>query len=306
LRRLILHAGTPKTGTTSLQRCLQRNRNQLREHGILYPDAVEAPPSKPKHQWVVGALMGSDGSELTRRIRLIEAEAEAEDRVEIHTIVLSTEGIYHHWWDFSAAGRGALASLAAAYSMEVWTWFRDPLSFARSNYVQMLKNPRGYVPCYGLDLSIDEMFDDPWFARQLDYAGFIRDVESLLGAGTVKPFAYHRNTVDAFFDTVGIAIREHEHTDAHRTPGAVGVEMLRLLNRHALSDADKASAVSLITRLDDTMGARSGPVEVMPAVQDKIRRLAHESLVMLQRDYGISLSPVITAGTVAAASGEGR
>ncbi|MGN0065669.1 MAG: hypothetical protein ACI379_15640 [Nocardioides sp.] len=36
-RRVILHVGTPKTGTSHLQDVLYRNRDVLREHGILYP-----------------------------------------------------------------------------------------------------------------------------------------------------------------------------------------------------------------------------------------------------------------------------
>ncbi len=36
-RRVLLHVGTPKTGTSYLQDVLFRNRDLLREHGILYP-----------------------------------------------------------------------------------------------------------------------------------------------------------------------------------------------------------------------------------------------------------------------------
>jgi hypothetical protein len=36
-KRVLLHVGTPKTGTSYLQDVLFRNRELLREHGILYP-----------------------------------------------------------------------------------------------------------------------------------------------------------------------------------------------------------------------------------------------------------------------------
>jgi hypothetical protein len=36
--KFVLHIGTNKTGTSSLQDCLYRNRDRLREHGVLYPD----------------------------------------------------------------------------------------------------------------------------------------------------------------------------------------------------------------------------------------------------------------------------
>ncbi len=37
VKRVLLHVGTPKTGTSYLQDVLFRNRDVLREHGILYP-----------------------------------------------------------------------------------------------------------------------------------------------------------------------------------------------------------------------------------------------------------------------------
>jgi hypothetical protein len=36
-RRVLLHVGTPKTGTSHVQDVMFRNRERLREHGILYP-----------------------------------------------------------------------------------------------------------------------------------------------------------------------------------------------------------------------------------------------------------------------------
>ncbi|MGH6822633.1 MAG: hypothetical protein ACREC4_03945, partial [Methylocella sp.] len=41
--RLVFHAGTPKTGTTSLQYCLEENKTRLAERGIYYPYSRYAP-----------------------------------------------------------------------------------------------------------------------------------------------------------------------------------------------------------------------------------------------------------------------
>src|ERR1017187_7782343 len=40
VERIILHAGTPKTGTTSLQIALERHRAQIACHGLLYPTTM--------------------------------------------------------------------------------------------------------------------------------------------------------------------------------------------------------------------------------------------------------------------------
>lgn len=49
--KLILHAGTPKSGTTSLQFFMAKNRKELKEKGILYPDHFLKNVYAPKHQW---------------------------------------------------------------------------------------------------------------------------------------------------------------------------------------------------------------------------------------------------------------
>ena len=63
--KIILHAGTPKTGTTSLQLFLHTHHDALLDRGILYPRAGIAPPPEPKHQWMIGDLMSGDISHFT-------------------------------------------------------------------------------------------------------------------------------------------------------------------------------------------------------------------------------------------------
>lgn len=48
--KLILHVGTPKTGTTSVQSYLDKKQRKLRSKGILYPNRFHNPDA-PKHQW---------------------------------------------------------------------------------------------------------------------------------------------------------------------------------------------------------------------------------------------------------------
>ena len=88
--KFILHAGTPKTATTSLQFLLDRNYNKLLEQGILYPKYyINANP--PKHQWLVQLLIKNDFEKLFEYLEKILKESVERD---IKTIFLSTEGIY--------------------------------------------------------------------------------------------------------------------------------------------------------------------------------------------------------------------
>lgn len=287
---LILHAGTPKTGTSSLQIYLDRQRAALLRQGILYPDVETrtdgiADAAKPKHQWMIKALCAPDGEMFRRKIDEILGQAGP-----IHTVVLSTEGLFNHWWDFTAAGREALASLSSHMSVKAWVWFREPVAFVRANYVQMLKNPRTEIACYGRDLSIDEMLDDRWFSKHLDYIGYIRDVEDVLGRGKVVPFAYRGDTVRTFLRTLGVTESEYTHLDENRTLGEFGAKLLRLVNRYDLSGEEKRVAVDHISKLDAMVGQQSQPLTIAAATADRIRHLAAASITALERDFGLSFA----------------
>ncbi len=285
LQRLILHAGTPKTGTTSLQRYLDGHRAALLRKGILYPQAEMAPDQKPKHQWIVGALLADDGGVFTEKMEQVLAEANPDT----HTIILSTEGLFNHWWNFTAAGRDTLASLLDRFSVSVWVWFRDPVSFVRSDYIQMLKNPRGHGSCFGQDLSVEEVLDDPWFSKHLDYIGFVRDVDAILGPGTVVPFAYNGDTVGTFLTSLGAEYTEPANLNANRTLGEVGVELLRIFNRHDLPEEEKRAGVALIGEVDSLLGLASQPLRFTPRTEERILSLASQSVSALRRDFGLLL-----------------
>jgi hypothetical protein len=51
--KLVIHVGTPKTGTTSLQTYLDKKQRKLRGKGILYPHNLDKlqNTAAPKHQW---------------------------------------------------------------------------------------------------------------------------------------------------------------------------------------------------------------------------------------------------------------
>jgi hypothetical protein len=85
-RRLLIHAGPPKTATSAIQNLLWVNRASLRDEGILYPDRV-ASPRDPRHMFVQQEMAAG-------RISPVMKEVIAEaDRLCCHSIVLSSEGI---------------------------------------------------------------------------------------------------------------------------------------------------------------------------------------------------------------------
>ncbi|MCM2292661.1 hypothetical protein NAC44_10045 [Allorhizobium sp. BGMRC 0089] len=283
--RIIFHAGTPKTGTTALQNFLHNHREHLLEHGVLYPRAGIAQPPAYKHQWIVGNLMKDTADDFSTMMDAVFAEA----RPDTHTILLSTEGLFHRWWDYSPAGLQALATLAARFPVELWAFFREPVAFTRSFYIQMLKNPHGLGPCYGLDVSLQELLDEPRFAIHLDYIGYIRAVEAVLGAGKVRPFPYHGHTVADILQALAIADLDPEKSQENRTVGEFGVALLRQINRQQLDVEQKWRAVKLINDLDTLIDGYKTPLQLDQTVLDRIHELAADSMECLRREYGILL-----------------
>ena len=79
----------------------------------------------------------------------------------VEKVFFSTEGLFNHWWDIGEEGRSMLHFLGSRLPVKFLTCLRDPVEFAASLYVQYLRNPPVH-PCYGRDLSLEEMLEVPW------------------------------------------------------------------------------------------------------------------------------------------------
>lgn len=286
--KIILHAGTPKTGTTSLQSYLHAEREQLRAGGTLYP-AIELRGglalAVPKHQWLIRLLRSGAAAELLDRVDIIaKTEATGCERM-----ILSTEGLFNHWLDIAPAGRDALRTLAARYQVEMCVWFRDPVAYARSYYCQLLKNPPENHPLYGRDLSVDQLLDDRWFRRQLEYDRFVDEVTTVLGPGTVKPFAYGGDTVEAFCDVYGLPRPGSRPGRENVGLKHFGVDALRALNRHRNAGEAREAAVAAIVRLDRSVA--SAPFMLSEAETARVHAISDHGLTILRRRFGLVLPP---------------
>lgn len=140
MKKLILHAGTAKTGTTAVQSALFNCRKELRLRGFFYPDPryfgrvhqahhnlAHAYGNKPKHRKRAEAFLA-----------LVREEARDNE-----TVLLSSEAVYRQlsdrsdnkgYWNRRA---GYLKSLAAAlhgFEVEVLLFFRRRDYFIESLY----------------------------------------------------------------------------------------------------------------------------------------------------------------------------
>lgn len=266
--RLVLHAGTPKTGTTALQLALFSAVGELAARGIWYPPAGVEPVQK-KHQYLVDLLRAADADGLARAFDGIVAASPRGT----HTIVLSTEGLFNHWWDFPPAAKSMLRRLGDAFALEIWVCFREPLAFALAQYAQLLRNPREFSPAYGLDVDLDGILDNAWFLQRLDYLGFVREAEALIGTGNVRVFRYGPDIVTRIFSALGAESPADLRAGIHPSYRSSGVDLIRVVNRYDLTAAEKHAAAALVLDLDRLIGAQAEPLRASPAAAECIRRL---------------------------------
>lgn len=252
--RLVLHAGTPKTGTKTLQSAWYAARDPLRAQGVLYPDVDLS--HEHKHQWLVNRLMANDFAGFDARVdelhRMVAALRPAQ-------VVLSTEGLYLHWTDFTPAARERLRALAAAFDTTVWMLCREPLSFAVSLYSQVMKNaPSHLTTCYGTARSFEEIVHDPWFAERLRYDRFIHEVEALFGRACVVVQRFSpADTVTQARALLGVdAATLPDAPGRNHGLKAFGLDLMRRLNAAAVPPGERARLVEAIDDLDRLIGGQ--------------------------------------------------
>ena len=271
-RRLILHAGTPKTGTSSLQRYLGAHRRELADAGWWYPEPSDTP--EPKHQALNSLLRRGDADALVRYV-----EAALLDMPDTaHTVMFTTEGIFNHWWDYGAEAKGLLRTLAALFDFELCVWFRPPEDFAAALYAQYLRNPRRAAESmgnvYGRDIDFAAAMADPWFRGHLDYLGFYHEACALFGRTRVKPFAFEGDTVRTFLLHYGLDGTPEATPRRNQSFRRLGVDLMRIANRLALDDETQARVADLVRDIDTAAAGRTEPFALDADERTMVRQYA--------------------------------
>ncbi len=154
--RLILHAGTHKTGTTSIQKALESNRRWLRTRGFFYPSGLEAfaGNSKPHHEFAHG-LTKTDGALYKASCAFVTQARNSMSADE--ALLLSAEPIYRHiagtmkwkkcsrvprYWELRSKYLRVLANALDGFEVEVLLFFRNPNGFAESFAAELMRKKR--------------------------------------------------------------------------------------------------------------------------------------------------------------------
>ena len=251
--KLIIHAGTPKTGTTSLQTYLNKKQRKLRGKGILYPHNLEKlqNATAPKHQWIEKNLVTTHLDHFLENFKNIISQV----KKDTHTIILSSEGIYNYWWDFPDESKGILCELSKLFVTEVWVWFREPLVFIESYYKQCIRNLQvDNNPCYGKDLSFAEMLDIEWFYQHLNYQGFVNECQTIFGKNNVSVFKYEGDVVQQVMQKLGLATpHDNPPPRLNKSLNSLSIALLRTINRYDIKAKDKELLIPHLKQINEVL-----------------------------------------------------
>ncbi|MGH8559564.1 MAG: hypothetical protein ACRESZ_19360, partial [Methylococcales bacterium] len=283
LSKIILHAGTPKTGTTSMQFFLANRHADLKLQGYLYPSNY-SDTYEPKHQLLVSALLDNDVNSLIEEFHKILKQLTNG----ISTIILSTEGIYNHWFDFSQEAKYNLTVIDNYFELNLWVWLREPCHFIESLYCQYLKNqklPR--VACYGQNWTLNEMLNNSWFTKHLDYLGFIYEIDALLGKDKIKIFPHQENNIGVLGEQLNIDYDSNTNSRENIKFCKTTVELLRIINRHSLGQPDRCAVLQHLTKIDSILSSYRHESMIDETTRRLILELSALGLFVLNSEYNI-------------------
>ncbi len=272
--KLIIHAGTPKTGTTSLQTYFDKKQRKLRGKGILYPHNLEKLQNvnAPKHQWFEKNLVTTHMENFLENFKNIISQV----KEDTHTIILSSEGIYNYWWDFPDESKAFLYELSKLFNIEIWVWFREPLAFIESYYKQCIRNPQiENNPCYGKNLSFAEMLDIDWFAQHLNYQDFVTECQALFGEDNVSVFKYEEDVVQAVMQKLGLATPHDNPTPRkNQSLNSATIELLRTINNYDIKAKDKERLMPHLKAINEILEGYAGDSLIDKDSKERVLKLS--------------------------------
>lgn len=269
MKKMILHIGTHKTGSTAIQDVLSQSAEPLKRQRAYYGRSDRPPFEKlPKHTSLFRAIVAKDPESFLTEKAAIEDDFAASGA---ETLILSEEGLSEPRSEIIEK----MASFGDNFEITVVCFLRRQDFFVESLWNQLAKE--GHQK-----RTIENFMRLPFTRARLGYATLL---DSWSEIAAVKAFDYDEGKrigiTRAFRDMTGIRLR--------KLPSQVNVSLgmntaaaLATLHRfHKPYDRDAIKAAFEGDTLRYALGSR---------LREKLLEELAEQNAALERDYGISFS----------------
>jgi hypothetical protein len=269
---LVVHVGSGKTGTSSIQQFLRKNRDRLARLGTLVPRS----PGDGRHVRLGLYIKSDDALDSRLSWRRTGFSSPAEFRADFRErlsaeitesglprVLMSDEGVYAS----SEEALGRLRDLATdlARSLRLVVYLRRQDDFACSRYQQSVKT--------GCVLSLHDWLHDEstWL---YDYAAWLDRFGQVLAPVDLVVRRFEREAFSGgsllqdFVEAAGIDARAEDLapvTSRNQSLDAESVEFLRLLNLHHVEeDGERPGLIDNRAVVPTLMKASAGPTLTLP------------------------------------------
>ncbi|MFO7908289.1 MAG: heparinase II/III family protein [Pirellulaceae bacterium] len=194
-RELIIHAGLPKTGSTSLQDVLSANRETLLSRGILYPEDTQ--PESTKHTGFAKALLAGNTAELERWLSF-----------DCPKCIISDESISNAFYHTPPESFKTIRTICknSQIQLSIMAVDRDKEEWLNSYYKQcVLNQPSAVFDYYSTSLPIDSFSQNPYVKKLMNRDQFFQDMEEQLGGSLIK-LTYQNTILPELLKALGIDI----------------------------------------------------------------------------------------------------
>lgn len=257
VKKIYLHIGTHKTGTSAIQSFALRNAELLAGRGYIYPRSVLYLHGHHPLAWALGVTHPRADPDATAR-ELFHSVLEEFEHSKAPFLILSSE-------DFEFLQRPEMVrDYLNAYDTAVVVYLRR-----QDRYLGSIHNHHLRMPQSRLTSPIEDFYNNRDFSRDFDYFKLLEPWVEAFGLSTMRVRPYDaitgagRTIVTDFCATLGIDPSGLQGLE-RRPNSSIGVfasEALRLLNRTDLTREGHLSAVHFLRwvseqrKLEDAFGA---------------------------------------------------
>ena len=266
-RRLIMHAGTPKTGTTTLQIAMGNQSEALARRGVLIPRAGRGTePQVGAHQALAHAFIAPDaGDENPDGVNALLAELSAS---ALPNAIVSSENfcwLYH----VPAKQREIVEALSSiGYIATIVLYVRDQCGYAESVYAEFVKHGFAWDVDSYVDAVAGSGAEPPW-RFSFDYARLADGFAAHFGATNVmvRPYratAPSNDLLRDFSDAAGLTTDGKPLLENEPSRHNPRLTFLDVLNRIRVNAANKPADAPGVTELFGAVGLRESDFADVP------------------------------------------